>query len=324
MKQKEDAMVPVFSIIIPVYNAEKYLDKAVESVLNQSIGVPFELILVNDGSRDGSAEICDRYALQDQRIRVIHQENQGVSVARNTGIAAARGIYVLFLDSDDLLDGKLMETVDQFIPLQADMIEFGWNIFSDAGVKKTNLLTCKACGETGEEYLQKHEKSGVMPIVSCWAAAFRRQFLVENQLLFPVGISYGEDFRFCMQCIKKAEAIYTVDQALYWYRVNESSVTHTPNVKKIRDVLQSCAEMYRLFPSSLLADYYCLSIWNIEGLKRQDAVQVYGLLQENRDILKQVTGARAKLARGLYSVFGWYGGAKMLRTLANIQKRMKG
>lgn len=317
-------MVPVFSIIIPVYNAEKFLDKAVESILNQSSGASFEVILVNDGSRDSSAGICDRYAAQDARIRVIHQENQGVSVARNTGIAAARGSYVLFLDSDDLLDLKLMETVDPFVPLQVDIIEFGWYIFSDVGIKKTNLLTCKACGETGEEYLQKHEKSGMMPIVSCWAAAFRRQFLVDNQLFFPVGVSYGEDFRFCMQCIKKAGAIYTVDQALYWYRVNEVSVTHTPNVKKIRDVLQSCAEMYRLFPGNLLANYYCLSIWNIEGLTRQDALQVYGLLQENRDILKQVTGARANLARSLYSIFGWYGGAKMLRTLANIQKRMKG
>lgn len=314
----------VYSVIIPVYNAEKYLEKCIESVLDQTSASPFEVILVNDGSRDSSAAICDRYAAQDARIQVIHQVNQGVSAARNAGIAAARGAYVVFLDSDDLLDEKMLETVDRFLPYQADMLEFGNYVFTDSGVKKTNLLACKAEGETGKAYMKKHETMGVMPIVACWSAVFRRQFLTENQILFPLGVSYGEDFRFCMNCISKAKAIHTIEAPLYWFRVNELSVTHTPNVKKIRDVLQSCAEVYGMFPGGLMADYYCISIWTIEGLTRKDAAQLHDLLRENRSILKQVSGGRARLARGLYGIFGWYNGAKLLRVLADLQKYVKG
>ena len=317
-------MNPTYSIIVPVYNAEKYLEKCIESVLDQTSASTFEVILVNDGSRDGSAAICDRYAAQDARIRAIHQVNQGVSAARNAGIAAANGMYVVFLDSDDLLDEKMLETVDRFLPRQADIFEFGNNVFTDSGVKKTNLLACKAGGEAGETYMKKHEAMGVMPIVTCWSAVFRRQFLTENRILFPLGVSYGEDFRFCMNCISKAKAIYTIEAPLYWFRVNELSVTHTPNVKKIRDVLLTCAEMYEMFPGSLMADYYCMSIWTIEGLSRKDMAQLHDLLREKRAVLKQVSGGRARLARGLYCVFGWYGGAKLLRFLADLRNSVKG
>lgn len=317
-------MMPVYSIIVPVYNAEKYLEAAVESVFAQKSASDYEIILVNDGSRDSSGAICDRLAAQDARIQVIHQVNQGVSAARNAGIAAAKGTYVLFLDSDDLLDEKMLETVDRFLPCQADILEFGNYVFTDSGMKKTKLPACKAVGEAGEAYMKKHEAMGVMPIVACWSAVFRRQFLTENRILFPLGVSYGEDFRFCMNCISKAKKIHTIEAPLYWFRVNELSVTHTPNVKKIRDVLSTCAEMYAQFPGSLMADYYCMSIWTIEGLSRKDAAQLHDFLRENRGILKQVSGTRARLARSLYSVFGWYHGAKLLRLLADLRKSVKG
>lgn len=313
----------VYSVIIPVYNAEKYLDDCVQSVLAQTSASAFEIILVNDGSRDGSATICDRYAAQDARIRAIHQVNQGVSVARNTGIAAAKGQYVLFLDSDDLWTENFLATIDAYTAGQPDMIEFGSYTFSDSGLCKKNIPTCKAAGESGMDYLALHEKMGVMPMVTCWAAAFRRDFLEQHQLRFPVGVSYGEDFRFCMYCLQKAQSIHTIDRALYRYRVNETSVTRTPNVKKIRDVLLTCSEMYRLYPGKLLADYYCMSIWTIEGLKRADVPQLHDLLQENRDILKKVAGKRARLARSLYAVFGWYNGAKVLRMMSNIRDSVR-
>ena len=317
-------MVPVYSIIIPVYNAEKYLDACVKSVLNQTSDSAFEIILVNDGSRDGSAAICDRYAAQDARIQVIHQENQGVSVARNVGINVAQGEYLLFLDSDDLWNENLLSSMDHFVSRRPDMIEFGCCYFTDCGIQKVNCPTCVAEGEDGEVYFSRHEQQGVMPLVSACMAAFRREFLLENTLRFPVGVAYGEDFTLCMHCLKFAKSIYTVSQPLYQVRVNENSVTHTPTPKKIRDILSVCAGMYRLHPGSLLADYYCMSVWTVEGLGRKDAAQVYDLLEQNRDILKQVRGKRAQLARLLYSVFGWYSGAKVLRFLANARNSIKG
>ena len=313
----------VYSVIVPVYNAEKYLDECVQSVLCQTSASAFEIILVNDGSKDGSAAICDRYAAQYAHIHVIHQENQGVSVARNAGIAAAKGQYVLFLDSDDLWDENLLASVDFHLSKQPDMIEFGCCYFDHSGAKKATLSSCVANGETGEAYLQNHEKMGIMPVVSVCMVAFRREWLLAHQLRFPLGVSYGEDFTFCMHSLKCARSVYAINKVLYRIRINEESVTHTPNVKRIRDVLSVCADMYRLFPGRLLADYYCMSIWAIEGLKREDAPQVYDILQENRDILKQVFGKRARLARSLYTLFGWYNGAKLLRTMVNIRNSIR-
>lgn len=313
----------VYSVIIPVYNAEKYLEDCVQSVLNQTSASGFEIILVNDGSRDSSPEICDRYAAKDPRIQVIHQVNQGVSVARNAGITAAKGQYVLFLDSDDLWAEKLLACVDRFVPTQADIVEFGHCRFLDDKIVSEVFPSCVADGETGETHLGKHEMKGKMPIVTCWAAAFRRQFLLENQLQFPLGVGYGEDFCFYMSSLKHARTIYTIDKLLYRYRENELSVTRNPNPKRIRDVLSVCAGIYRMIPNSLFADYYCMSIWTIEGLKREKAMQLYDLLQENRDILNQVAGSRARFARLLYSVFGWYDGAKLLRMVVNLRNMIR-
>ena len=175
-------MNPVYSIIIPVYNAEKYLNACVESVLNQSSESDFEIILVNDGSRDGSAAICDRYAAADERFHVIHQENQGVSAARNAGLAAARGSYVLFLDSDDVWDCKLLELITPDAARQMDMIEFGSCCFTEKGITKRDIPVCISNGESGTAYFARHEKEGIMVNVSACMVAFRRLFLMDNGL----------------------------------------------------------------------------------------------------------------------------------------------
>lgn len=316
-------MNPIYSIIIPVYNAEKYLESCIESVLTQSSASTFEVVLVNDGSRDGSAAICDRYAAQDPRFRAIHQPNQGVSVARNTGIAAATGQYVLFLDSDDLWDSKLLESLDRFLPQQPDMVEFGCCHFLHDQITATFPPTCVSNGESGEAYYELHEKTGGLPLVSACMAAFRRQFLLENDLRFPMGISYGEDFYFCTHCLKRAQSVYTVSEAMYRYRMNELSATHTPDLKKIRDLLSVSAGMYRLFPGTLLANYYCMRIWTIAGLNRENAKQLYGFLQENSDILQHITDKKARIACAFYKTLGWYDGAKLLRFLVDIRNHVK-
>jgi hypothetical protein len=120
--------------------------------------------------------------------------------------------------------------------------------------------------------------------------------------------------------LKKAQSVYTIPEPLYRYWLNEQSVTHKPNVKKIRDLLSVSAQIYRLFPSTLLADYYCMRIWAIEDLKREDAAQLKELLQENSDILREVKGWQARLARSFYCIFGWYRGAKALRLVSNLRR----
>lgn len=314
-------MNPFYSIIIPVYNAEKYLDLCVESVLKQNSESSFEVILVNDGSRDGSAAICDRYAALDSRFRAIHQQNQGVSVARNRGIAEAKGMYLLFLDSDDIWDENLLKSADCFAEKQPDAIEFGYYNFSESGSREDFLPPCLAQGESGTEYFSRHESAGQMPIVSVCVKAFRRNFLIENELRFPVDTGYGEDFFFSMHCLKLVQSVYTVAQPLYGYRVNEESATHTPTPQKLHQLLSTCAQVYRLFPCPLLADYYCMRIWILAGLKRDEAAELRGILEENSDILQHIRGKKAHIARAFYQILGWYHGAKLLRVLVDFRNK---
>ena len=109
--QKTEGTNPLVSVIMPVYNTSPYLRQCMDSILAQDIEVPYEVLLVDDGSTDGGGEVCDEYAAKDERVRVFHQENQGLSAARNTGIDAARGRYYAFVDSDDVVLPAYLRTL---------------------------------------------------------------------------------------------------------------------------------------------------------------------------------------------------------------------
>ena len=311
--------MPIYSIVIPIYNAEKYLESCMDSILSQRSAVDYEIILVDDGSTDGSAQLCDRYAQELSCVTVIHQVNQGVSVARNTGIGAAQGQYILFLDSDDLWETDLLETVTEALQQQPDMAVFGYQEFGNGCAAAARLPMEAASPETGIAYFKKYEAAEKMPLVNCWAAVFRRQFLLENKLLFPVGISYGEDFIFHMHCLKCAQTVVSITKPLYRYRLSENGVTYNLNVKKAKNMLSSCAQMYRLFPGALLANYYCMKIMSISKLSKNEAAQLSELLNENRDILKAVSGRKMQIARMLYNLLGWYPAARLVQFLLHIR-----
>lgn len=306
-------MAPTYSIVIPVYNAEKYLESCVSSVMAQQTASSYEIILIDDGSTDESAQICDRYAGKLPCVKVIHQANQGVSAARNAGIAAAVGTYILFLDGDDCWNERLLQVLDAELPRQPDLIEFGYQTFGDADLHATVLPVATAAGKTGPEFFAAHKAAGTMPIGSSCTAAFRRQFLEKQAIRFPVGVSYGEDFTFHMHCLKVAETVVSIPKPLYLYRRNAQSATHMLTVKKMRDILCTCVEMYRLFPCGMLANYYCMKILNLDRLSASDAAQLKELLWENRDILRHVTGTKMRAARMLYCVLGWHRASRLIQ-----------
>ena len=170
----EEIMAATYSVVIPVYNAGEYLESAIQSVLKQRTQLDFEIILVDDGSTDQSPQLCDRFAEELPCVKAIHQVNQGVSAARNAGIAAASGVYVLFLDGDDCWDERLLQLLDQQIPQQPDIIEFGYQKFGTDENHTPVLPAVETTGMTGMEYFDAHKKMNVMPIASSCTAAFRR------------------------------------------------------------------------------------------------------------------------------------------------------
>ncbi len=222
---------PCVSIIIPVYNVEKYLRTCLDSVINQTMR-NIEIICVNDGSTDNSADILKEYQQKDQRVQVITQRNSGLSIARNTGMARACGEYIYFLDSDDYLEINAMERLFSVCKENVlDVIHFDFDRFYDDGTKgrsferQMNLRIYD--GVSFLRWMKEHE----MYTSVVWAQMFRREFLEKNKLLFYPGIIH-EDELFTFSASMEAQRVAHLRQKLYHHRLRENSIMTTEKSAK--------------------------------------------------------------------------------------------
>ena len=179
-----------FSVIIPVYKVEQYLNQCVDSVLNQSFK-DFELILVDDGSPDNCPKICDDYAKKDARVKVIHQQNGGQACARNTGLSYAVGMYIIFLDSDDyLIDSTALEKINDKTVAEPDVILYGYRkLFESDGSFSTPVCNFPEVvrGISPAAYLNELLLSGSYS-GTAWCKAIRTMFLKDNDIEFKPGL----------------------------------------------------------------------------------------------------------------------------------------
>lgn len=224
---------------MPVYNSGKYLKTAVESILNQSLK-ELELILVDDGSTDGSSECCDEYAAKDPRVVVIHEKNGGICHARNAALAIARGEYIGFSDHDDRTELNAFETAYRFAEKhQLDMVKYGHDVISDREGEVVKVINFNfkeqiyKGEETGRHYLQLL-KDGAMQCV--WDSLFRREFLSDNNLQLDTSYKAGgEDIDFCGRVISFKPSLGIMDgiyyHHLYHIGLSTSSKFHEINVK---------------------------------------------------------------------------------------------
>ncbi len=214
----------LISVIIPVYNCDKFLKRAVESVIVQKNVNSIELILVNDGSSDTSGEICDFYANKYPNIKVIHQENSGVSAARNAGLDIAEGEWIAFLDSDDYLLNdafiKMLKYADSDLisaKHQCNLtISENFDSFFEEGVYGKSEIS-----ETLYNLLAS--KKIFYP---CWSRLYRNDIIKSNGLKFPVGVKIAEDMMFVYDYIRFSEKIAFVHDEVYYYYVNEDNTTN--------------------------------------------------------------------------------------------------
>lgn len=211
-------MEPKISIIVPVYNVAEYLGKCVESILNQTF-VDFELILVNDGSKDKSGEICDEYAEKDSRVKVIHGKNAGLSVARNTGINAARGEYIGFVDSDDWIEPDMYEALYESCALSKSEI-------SIIGMREVSEE-----GKTLIEYIPVHVNlREILKRAYAWNKLFKRELFVNNNLYFIEGKCY-EDLELIPKLFITCNKVTNVNKVGYNYLKRRGSITSDRNEK---------------------------------------------------------------------------------------------
>lgn len=211
-----------FSIVVPVYGVEKYLDECVNSLLKQTY-TDFEIILVDDSSPDNCPAMCDGYAQSDSRIRVIHKpQNEGLGFARNTGLEAALGDYVIFVDSDDRAEPKMLEACENELQTDADLLAFGVNFcYEDKNGRVTKIDTLipeRLVADSDEKKAEMFallNKSRVFQYA--WNKAYRREFLNETGIQFE-STALIEDFLFNIAVFAKAKTLKTVDAAYYNYR----------------------------------------------------------------------------------------------------------
>lgn len=209
------------SVIIPVYQAENYLTYCVESILNQTYE-NFEILLVDDGSEDGSSKLCDMYSQKYSNVFCIHQKNQGVSKARNQGIDNARGEYILFVDSDDFIETNYLEMALRiFEDYKADMYICGYQ-----SVRNNGKIKEKKYNPSIEERVWKHDEIGniVMKLFASTTLhavgtkVYKKNIIDKQGIKFNEKWKYYEDIYFCLRYLAQCNRIYVQNRIMYYYQ----------------------------------------------------------------------------------------------------------
>ena len=265
----------LFSVIIPIYNVEKYLCRCVDSVLAQSFG-DYELILVDDGSPDNCPAICDEYAKKDARIKVIHKTNGGLVSARQAGITEAVGDYVFHLDGDDAMDSGALESAYEIInEFHPDIVSFSYKCYFDGemgGVVDEIVpegLYLKADMEEKiyPELLSNSNMKKLFYFI--WGKAIKRELATKHQLNVSTAISLGEDLCCSVPCYLDAESVYMSRKVAYLYTIRNGSITthfKTNHITQIADVILSLRAMDVKKPQTFdaqIARYSCFMCFAI-------------------------------------------------------------
>ena len=237
----------MISIIIPVFNAEKYLQECIESILRQKYS-EFEIILIDDGSRDKSPIICDKYAQQDQRIKVIHKENGGVSSARNYGLKICHGEWVVFADADDYFTDTAFDSFYEASKSSNDLILF-------------NAIKIKGNYSKIMFQYNNEKKKSLYQVTNraVWAHLFRKSIISENNIKFPENLAYSEDTIFLYRFMLHCKNIWQSNKIVYVYRINESSACASTNglriacnqfmaAKEFKNILSDFSSLHELKP----------------------------------------------------------------------------
>lgn len=308
-----------FSLILPVYNVEKYLPKCIDSCLNQDLPKDeYEIIIVIDGSPDGSLNVARRYEQKFECIRIVEQVNEGLSAARNTGLANAKGKYVWFIDSDDIVCSNVLKGVfDTIEQSNLDALWIRWNnVDTQYNIMPPYDMNIHEISEkvfSGIDFM-KH----VLGIyLYAWSFIYKRDFLVSNDLLFKKGMYY-EDTEFAFKALPSVNRIRLYNHVCYDYVNRAGSIVNTINEKKLSDICLNMVQAYRLYIASkdkLLGNFYkrCFSSFLLlamkESAKSKNPVlkeKLHKLAKaENMEKLLPVGSKAMKAVGHIYNIFGF-------------------
>ena len=306
----------LISIIIPVYNVEKYIRPCLESVLRQNLDEStYEIIIVNDGTKDRSMEMIQDIINNHSNISVINQENLSLSVARNNGIAKAKGEYIFMPDSDDLLiDDSIHLLLEKAIETKADLVVADFLEMTDEEIDANNVIPQK------EWHVE--EKSGERLFLEdlnprqcyVWRTLFRREFLLENHLQFVPGIRY-QDVPFTHECYLKAKKCLRVSRLLNIYRRGHESATFSFNGCKAKDLCIAIASTWKLkqietlspdvrakLENNIFVSFSLLIYFMLYGIKSsKERKEIFAFLRKKIPDLSFSNGLKQKVTSVLYN-----------------------
>lgn len=262
------------SVIIPVYNAEKYITQCIESLLNQTL-TDCEFIFVNDGSKDNSGTIINEYKEKDNRIKFVNQTNQGVSVARNTGLHIAAGEYIGFVDADDFIEKDMFEVLYQTgVKDECDIVICNFQ-------SKMNNYTVESHYEFPENVIfgYKYTQENILPyflrkddLNTVCTKIYKAKLITTAKATFPNNITLGEDGMFNIQCFNRAKKVQFINYNGYHYREVEGSATrNTANV----DYFKRAVEVYKLELPTLFNGLNRETILKLKSIKLINNVMGY-------------------------------------------------
>ena len=242
----------LLSVIIPVYNVEKYLQKCVNSVLKQTYQ-NLQIILVDDGSKDNSGMICDKLAEMDTRIEVIHKENEGQAKARNVGLDLAKGEYIAFLDSDDLwTSDKLSRQLSFMVEKDVAFSFTHYDVINELGEKQTEFKPKKS--EYTYKQILKHNSIGCLTVVVDVEKV--------GKVYMPEEAVKREDFAAWISVLEKGEKAYCLDQTLAKYRLHANSVSS----KKVKMIKYQWRVLRKVFKFNPFKAVFYLVCWAVSGV----------------------------------------------------------
>jgi glycosyltransferase involved in cell wall biosynthesis len=292
------------SVIVPVFNSETYLHRCVDSILSQSYR-EIEVVLVDDGSTDGSGEICDGYARIDKRVRAIHTPNRGVSSARNAGLNISKGSFILFVDSDDFIERHAVYAlVEGYNQSHADLVVGAFNKVKNGCViaqvrdfSHNQLLTRAGLVEYTLSYLQNPRQRQLL--MSSWAKLFRSAILKGNKVKFKEELQTAEDVAFNFDYLRSAETVYFINNIIYNHqklgtydslsmRLVEdnprSLFGYIPALDSVREFLRhgsnSAVQVGKAIGHCYIYQIVLLMVRVCGQLNRNNMYKIYGLVHE--------------------------------------------
>lgn len=222
------------SIIIAAYNIERYIEKCISSLINQTFS-NIEIVVVNDGSTDNTLDIISNLAKKDLRIKVINKKNEGLIEARRTGYENASGDYLIFIDGDDWLDIKACELVHKQIKEHSyDIVNYTYFTAYENGKNIKSEIKSQRLNES--EFLRELLLINIKPCI--WSKAIKRKFLEENNITFPKGVTYGEDLAMSIKMACNKPSVITINEPLYYYFQRNGSITNSKLTEQALDIIK--------------------------------------------------------------------------------------